>query len=74
MAFIGRPLFVNQGDVELMEFGLREGLRDSLIAFRCRAEYKEWALALAEELRLNPTDALDASLVELAKGRFLPSL
>ena len=41
--------------------------RDSLIAFRCRAEYKEWALALAEELRLSPTDALDAGLVELAK-------
>jgi hypothetical protein len=41
--------------------------RDELIAFRCRSEYKVWALELAGELRLSPTDTLDAGLVELAK-------
>jgi hypothetical protein len=44
-----------------------EDQRDSLIAIRCRAEYKEWVSRFAKKLRVNPTNLIDMALAQMAE-------
>jgi hypothetical protein len=63
MAFIGKPLFVNQGDVELME---GSDPRSIILSFKGEAEYRAWLNELADYCRTTSVGVMDLALVHYA--------
>jgi hypothetical protein len=44
-----------------------EGPRKSLIAVKCRAEYKAWVVRLAKQRRITPSQLVDIALTRMAE-------
>lgn len=45
-----------------------EGLRDQLIAMKCRPAYKQWVEEFARERRTTPSQLIDVALLMLSKA------
>lgn len=64
MAFIGRPLFVNQGDVELMAVAVNS----RSIGIRVSADYAEWIERFAKSYRMTVAGFVDHVIAKEAKA------
>jgi hypothetical protein len=64
MAFIGRPLFANRGDVELMEAAVE---RKVILSLPCGSEFRRWLNRLAQHCRTSCSSVMDLALVDFAK-------
>ena len=42
--------------------------RESSMAFRCKADYKDWVIRLARKHRMTPSQLIDAALVRFAEA------
>jgi hypothetical protein len=64
MNFIGKPLFVNQGDVELME---GSDTREVILSLQCCPEFRRWLKGLADHCRTPIMTIMDHALVYYAE-------
>lgn len=46
----------------------QQGTRDTLIAVKCRKEFKDWVIRFAESRRVAPSQLIDIALAQMAEA------